>query len=121
MRFRNKITIAVLLLSVFCYSGTAGAWAFYWSKTDVQTSSWQKCMAFVYSAAQKTHLSQLKETNLAVTGTRNGASASVTCVGTGASTRAIAVVMVVGDLDAPVRQLRDELVNEVHRAMLYDY
>lgn len=111
----------VLLLLVLGYSSTADAWAFYWSKTDVQTGSWQNCMTIAYNSGQKSHLTQLKQTNLAITGVRNGASATVTCIGTSGGSKAMAVVMVVGDSDGLVRQLRDELANEIHRAVLYTY
>lgn len=121
MKSRSLIVMTILLLiSVLGYPRTADAWAFYWSKIEVQTTSWQDCMTIAYDVAQTYHLGSLRRTGLAVTGDRDGASANVTCIGTGGNSRAMAVVMVVGDSEGPVRQLRDDLANEIHRRHIYN-
>ena len=121
MKSRNLVAVTTLLLvSMLGYPGTANAWSFYWSKVEVQTSSWKGCMNIAYGVAQKHNLTQVKRTDLAVTGSRTGASATVTCIGTGGNSKAMAVVMVVGDSDGPVRQLRDDLANAIHRERIID-
>ena len=121
MKSRNLVSVATLLLiSILAHPGTANAWAFYWSKVEVQTSSWKGCMNIAYGVVQKHHLAQVKRTDLAVTGTRAGASATVTCIGTGGNSKAMAVVMVVGDADGPVKQLRDDLADVIHRERILD-
>jgi hypothetical protein len=77
-------------------------------------------MTIAYGVASKSHLGQLKRDNLAVSGSANGASATITCIGTGGNSKAMAVVMVVGDADGPVRQLRDQLATAVTRERIID-
>ena len=121
MRSRNLMPVMTLLLvSMLGYPGTANAWSFFWSKVEVQTSSWKGCMNIAYGVAKKHNLAQVKRTDLAVTGSRNGSSATVTCIGTGGKSKAMAVVMVVGDSDRPVRQLRDDLANAINRERIID-
>jgi len=116
MRFQKLAAAAVLLAAaLFAVPQRANAWAFYWSKVEVQTSSWQTCMAIASKQAQQNHLAQIKRSNLDVSGNLNGSSATITCIGTGGNSKAMAVVMVVGDADAPVRKLRDDLVAGVIR------
>lgn len=111
----SKPTVsAFLLLSAsFMLAERANAWAFYWSKVDVKTSSWQTCMDFALAEAKDQHLTQIKRTNLDVSGLFSGGSATITCIGTGGNSKALAVVMVVGDADGPVRQHRDALVSGI--------
>ena len=121
MKSRNLVPVTTLLLvSILGFPGTANAWAFYWSKVEVQTSSWRGCMNIAYGVLQKHNLAQVKRTDLAVTGSRNGSSANVTCIGTGGNSKAMAVVMVVGDSDGPVKQLRDDLANAINRERILD-
>ena len=121
MNSRKPIAAATLLLvSMLGHAGTASAWAFYWSKVEVQTSAWKACMTIAYGVAQKHNLAEVKRTDLAVTGTRAGASATVTCIGTGGNSKAMAVVMVVGDSEGPVKQLRDDLADAVHKERILD-
>jgi hypothetical protein len=77
-------------------------------------------MNIAYGVAQKHNLTQVKRTDLAVIGNWNGSAATVTCIGTGGNAKAMAVVMVVGDSDGPVRQLRDDLANAIHRERIFD-
>ena len=86
----------------------------------MQTSSSQSCMTIAYGVASKHHLAQVKRSNLDVTGTAPGASATITCIGTGGNSKAMAVVMVVGDADGPVRSLRDDLAGAVSRERIID-
>ena len=89
MKSRNLVLVTTLLLvAILGYAGTANAWSFYWSKVEVQTSSWKGCMNIAYGVAQKHNLTQVKRTDLAVTGSRTGASATVTCIGTGGNSKA---------------------------------
>ena len=78
-------------------------------------------MNIAFGVSKKQHLANLKRDNLGVTGTANGASATITCVGTGGNSKAMAIVMVVGDADGPVRQLRDLLARAVNRGRILDY
>lgn len=121
MKSRTLVPVVTLLLvSLLGHPGAASAWAFYWSKIEVQTSSWKACMNIAYGVAQKHHLAQVKRTDLAVTGSRAGASATVTCIGTGGNSKVIAVVMVVGDSDGPTKQLRNDLADVIHRERIID-
>ncbi len=121
MNCRNLLIGPTLLLAgMIGAANSANAWAFYWSKVEVQTSSWKSCMNIAYGVAQKHHLGQVKRNNLEVSGTGNGASATITCVGTGGNSKAMAIVMVVGDADGPVRQLRDDLAGAVNRERILD-
>ena len=121
MRFSKSFFSVVLLVSSsLAFTQRANAWAFYWSKVEVKTPSWQTCMAFAQGEAQKQHLAQIKRTNLDVSGTLNGNVATMTCIGTGGNSKALAVVMVVGDADGPVRQLRDALVSGITRVQVID-
>src|SRR5947209_1578391 len=90
VKLHKLILFAILLGS----QTNANAWSFYWSKVEVQSSSWQTCMNFAQGAAQQLHLAQVKKSNLDVTGNRNGAFATITCIGTGGNSKAMAVVMV---------------------------
>lgn len=121
---RNKchllVTPGLLLSSFFGIAKSTNAWVFYWSKVEVQTSSWNSCMAIANGVAARRPLANLKRDNLAISGTANGASATITCIGTGGNSKAIAVVMVVGDADGPVRQLRDQLATAVTRERIID-
>ena len=121
MKCRNLLLGPTLLLGgLFGAANNANASSFYWSKVEVQTSSWKNCMNIASAVSNKQHLANVKRDNLAVTGTANGASATITCVGTGGNSKAMAIVMVVGDADGPVRQLRDLLVGAVHRERILD-
>jgi len=121
MKCRNLLLCPTLLLSgFFGAANNANAWSFYWSKVEVQTSSWQKCMTIAFGVSKKQNLANVKRDNLGVTGTANGASATITCVGTGGNSKAMAIVMVVGDVDGPVRQLRDLLAGAVNRERILD-
>jgi len=117
----NRVLVTTLMVcGMAAVPATANAWAFYWSKVEVKTSSWKNCMSFAHGAGQKKNLAQLKRDNLAVSGTLKGASATITCIGTGGNSKAIAVVMVVGDAEGPVKQLRDDLVTEITRMIIID-
>ena len=114
MNSRGSIfAITVLLAAMMAVSASAHAYSFYWSKVEVKTTSWQTCMNFANTTVSQLNLSHIQRSNLAVTGSRNGADATITCIGTGGSSHAMAVVMVVGDSDQPVRQLRDDLVARI--------
>ena len=121
-RLRANVLLApaLLLSGFFGTADEAQAWSFYWSKVEVQTSSWSSCMSMAHAVAARRNLTQLRRDNLAVSGSVNGASATITCIGTGGNSKAMAVVMVVGDVDGPVRQLRDQLVTAVTRERIID-
>ena len=118
----RKLILAVTLLlgGMMGTSASAHAYTFYWSKVEVKTASWQACMNFANTVASQLSLSQIRRDNLAVTGSRNGADATITCIGTGGNSHAMAVIMVVGDSDQPVRQLRDDLANQITRIQCFD-
>src|SRR5262249_29846362 len=99
-----------LLSATLAIPQRANAWAFFWSKVEVKTSSWKTCMSFADGEAREQHLTQIQHNNLEVSGRQGANSATITCVGTGGNSKAIAVVMVVGDVEAPVKKLRDALV-----------
>jgi hypothetical protein len=121
MKTLNLVVVAALLAGsmVFC-PAQAHAYSFYWSKVEVQTKSWQTCMNLAYGVAQRYNLAQLKRTELAITGSRSGADATITCIGTGGNLKAMAVVMVVGEADGPVKQLRDDLAGAVSKEIMID-
>lgn len=121
MTSRKLVAVAAFLsVSVLTTPGTASAWAFYWSKVEVQTPAWRGCMNIAYGVVQKHNLAQVKRTDLAITGSRSGSSVTVTCIGTGGQSKAMAVVMVVGDSEGAVRQLRDDLANAIRRERIID-
>jgi hypothetical protein len=121
MKFPSRLSVLTLWLAcLFFLSAPADACPFYWSRIEVQTRSWQGCMNTAYAVSQKHNLTQLKKTNLAVTGSRNGANATLTCFATGPNSKAMAVVMVVGDADAPVHQLHNELVDSIQKERMID-
>ena len=110
---KSAVSAALLLAAAFAIPQRANAWAFYWSKVEVKTSSWKTCMSFADGEAQKQHLTQIQHNNLEVSGRQGTNLATITCVGTGGNAKAIAVVMVVGDAEAPVKRLRDALVTGI--------
>ena len=112
--------VTLVLLLALLAPPKADAYYFYWSKIEVQSKSWQGCMNLVYGVAQQHNLTQLRRTNLSITGSLSGADATITCIGTGANSKAMAVVMVVGDSDAPVKQLHDSLVDAVRKVVFFD-
>jgi hypothetical protein len=119
----NRIKLASLALAATAILATApkaDAWAFHWSKVEVKSSSWNDCMGFAEHAARSTSLSQQRRDRLGVYGASGGASATITCIGTGGNSRAMAVVMVVGDDEGPVLRLRDRLVSAVTRVQRID-
>jgi hypothetical protein len=77
-------------------------------------------MSFADGEAQKQHLTQIHRNNLEVSGRLNGNLATITCIGTGGNSKAMAVVMVIGDADAPVKRLRDALVQGITSVQLMD-
>ncbi len=114
MKSRTQAVFALLLACVLLVlARPAQAWSFYWSKVNVKSSSWQDCMSFAQDAARHENLQQIQRTNLDVKGSRNGSLATITCIGTGCNSPALAVVMVVGDAEPPVHQLRDALVSYI--------
>ena len=110
---RLVLAITLALGWMTAASASAHAYSFYWSKVEVHSTSWQTCMNFANTTATQLSLSGIKRDNLAVSGSRNGANATVTCIGTGGNSHAMAVIMVVGDSDQPVRQLRDDLAKKI--------
>ena len=120
MKLSRLILVTTVLGGLLAAPPIAHAWAFYWSKVAVHTTSWNTCMSYAASSARAQHLSQIKQTNLDVTGTRNGANATITCIGTGANSKAMAVIMVVGDADGPVKQLRNDLVTSITGTVTID-
>ena len=118
----RKLALALTLLlgGMMGTSASAHAYTFYWSKVEVKTASWRTCMNFANTTATHFNLSQIKRDNLAVTGSRNGADATVTCIGTGGNSHAMAVIMVVGDSSQPVLQLRDDLVGYITKIQCID-
>ena len=120
MKCRTLISVTLLSCTMLVLARPAHAWNFYWSKVNVKSSSWQDCMSFANDAAQHEHLQQILHDRLEVKGFRNGNLATITCVATGGSSPAIAVVMVVGDAEGPVRDLRDALVSYVTRVQRID-
>ena len=121
MKFPSLLSVLTLLLvSTFFLAVDADACPFYWSRVEVQSRTWQGCMNIAYAVSQKHNLAQLKRTNLAVTGSRNGAAATLTCFATGANSKAMVVVMVVGDSDGPVHQLHNDLVDAVQKERIMD-
>jgi hypothetical protein len=113
-------SLALLAASLFATTDRADAWAFHWSKVEVKSSSWNDCMGFADHAARATNLNQRRRDRLGVYGSSGGANATITCIGTGGNSRAMAVVMVVGDDEAPVVNLRDRLVSAVTRVQRID-
>jgi hypothetical protein len=77
-------------------------------------------MNFASDVARSQGLLQIKRTSLDVSGNRNGASETITCIGTGVNSKAMAVVMVFGDADAPVRKLRDDLAASIVKIVTID-
>jgi hypothetical protein len=121
MKFLSSLSaLTLLLVSTFFLAARADACPFYWSKVEVQTRSWQSCMNLAYTVAQKHNLAQIQRTNIQITGNRNGAYATLTCIGTGGNSKAMAVVMVVGDADGPVHQLHNDLVDAVQKEIMID-
>src|SRR5579883_2188946 len=100
MKFRPLALRAVVMAcALLAPARPALAWSFYWSKVNVKSSSWQDCMSFSYGAAQNEHLQKIQRNNLDITGYLNGNLATLTCIGTGGNSPAMAVVMVVGDTE----------------------
>ena len=119
MNSRNLVLAVTLLLGgLLCTPAPAHAYSFYWSKVEVHAVPWRVCMSFAYDSTNQLGLSQVRRDNLAVTGSRNGADATITCIGTAG--KAMAVIMVVGDVDQPVRQLRDDLVAKITGMVCFD-
>lgn len=120
MRFHKSIAAAAVLLGVALFAAPqrAHAWSFYWMKVEVQAPSSQACMNFAYTIAEEHHLALIKRSSQDVTGNLNGNSATITCIGSGVNAKPTAVVMVVGDGDALVRQLRDDLAAGMMRMRL---
>ena len=118
--YKPTVSAALTLFALFAMPQRADAWAFYWSKVEVKTSSWKTCMSFAFGEAQKNNLTQITRNNLEVSGRQNANLATITCIGTGGNAKAMAVVMVVGDADASVRRLRDALVSGITRVQLID-
>ena len=57
MKCRNLLLCPTLLLGgFFGAANNANAWSFYWSKVEVQTSSWQKCMTIAFGVSKKQNL-----------------------------------------------------------------
>ncbi len=69
------------------------------------------CFSRVMAAMTHSGFSGIKQNALEVAGSKGGAYASVTCIGT--TPRATAVVMVVGGNQSETIQVRDDLFNKV--------
>ena len=63
MNCRNLLLGPTLLLGgFFGAANNANAWSFYWSKVEVQTSSWQNCMNIAFRVSKNSIWPMLSET-----------------------------------------------------------
>ena len=120
MNFQRFIAIATLLFGGMMAAAPAHAYSYYWSKVEVNATAWRTCMNFANDTASHSNLAQVKRDNLSVSGTRNGISVTITCIGTGGNSPAMAVVIVVGDSDQPTHQLHNDLVGYITKIHCID-
>ena len=111
-----RVTCALVLGLGIAITTPAGAQCrqfLYWSKTPVFADNVPTCFSRVLGAMNADGFSGIRKNALEVAGSKGGAYASVTCVGT--LPRSTAIVMVVGGNEAETIRVRDELVNKVAR------
>jgi len=92
----------------------------YWSKVQVSSVEESYCYSFARTVARDT-LSNVRFTpGQEVAGTQGRTYAAMTCVGRGSNSRAIAVIMVMGDDQAAAIRLRDDLAARIQRVRRID-
>jgi hypothetical protein len=105
------LTLAVLGLAFATPAAAQCRQFLYFGKTPVFAENVKTCYSRALGAMTQSGFSGVKQRADEVVGSKGGAYASVTCVGT--SPRATAVVMVVGGNDAETKRIRSELREKV--------
>ena len=119
MKSRQLMLGALLIGGMIVAPIQASAYAFYWGRIAVQTSTENSCMTIAYGVASHLGLSGAKRGQLAITGSRYGADATITCFS--GSPKAMAVIMVVSNSDAAARKLYGELIVAIPQGRMLDY
>jgi hypothetical protein len=110
-RFAYAALALVLVVSLATPGGAQCRQFLYWSKTPVFADNVPTCFSRVLGAMTQSGFSGVKQNAMEVAGSKGGAYASVTCIGT--TPRATAVVMVVGANESETIRVRDELRDKV--------
>src|SRR5215475_9367616 len=118
-RSGRRVVLAVITaFAVWLNFSDAQAAYLRWASTGVKTGAVNTCFNFAHHSLSKKGYSSIHKTSSEVTGTKGGAYAAITCIGT--TPNATAVVMVMSDQDGSATQARDELVQTIKGVVLID-
>ncbi len=110
---------ALIISAAFAIpSHSAGGNYLYWGSTPVKTSALNVCYEFAETAMRGQNFRNIRRSGSEVTGSRGGAYAAITCIGT--APRATAVVMAVGGDGNETARARDDLRTQVARIIRFD-
>ncbi len=110
---------ALIISAVYAIpSRGAGGNYLYWGTTPVKNASLNVCYDFANDSMRHQNFSNIRRSGSEVTGSRGGAYAAITCIGT--APRATAVVMVVGGDANETARARDDLRSQVARMIRFD-
>jgi hypothetical protein len=126
---RNKFNVRALvrnkrkpaaqtLMSFLSTAQTAQAAYLYWGSTAVRTASVKVCFDFAHDTLRNLNFQNIRRSQNEVAGSSGGSYAAITCVAT--SSRATAVVMVVGDNGSETARVRDSLRNKIAGITRFD-
>ena len=110
MRMSFRISAPVVVLGLLGLAVPVESAYLYWHRVRVRTASEAGCISMAHAVASR-NLTNVRRSALEVAGSAPGAYAAITCIAT--PQRAMAVVMVTGDSDAPVRAMRDKLSRDI--------
>jgi hypothetical protein len=120
MLARHRLAAASLTALLAISSTPIRAEALYWTKFQVKTQREARCMEFAYGAATQQGLQNIRRIPIEVSGTKSGVYVSLTCVGRGGGLPAIAFVIAVGENQANVIAIRDQLATQIGRMVSFD-
>ena len=109
-----------LVFAAATVSSPAAAAALYFERAAVRTSSEATCFRFAADTARSLQLRNTHSNRLEVAGERNGAYVSMTCIGRGQNTPAMAVVMSVADSFDVARQVGGEAAAKIKGITCFD-
>jgi hypothetical protein len=120
MLARYWLAAASLTLLLAAASAPLQAAALYWTKFQVKTQREARCMDFAYGAATQQGLQNIRRIPIEVSGTKGGVYVALTCVGRGGGLPAIAFVIAMGEDQANVIAIRDQVASQIARMVSFD-
>jgi hypothetical protein len=112
--------VATLACAGFLSADPVHAAYLYWTKVQVSSSEESSCYSFARTVARDALTNVRFTPGVEVAGSQGGSYAAITCVGRGSNSRAIAVIMVMGDDQGAAVRTRDDLAGRIQRVRRLD-